>query len=66
MKKVTLRAGTASSLATTLSVGATHGEAVLADYERSRVKGARDRLSKKSADRKGLNTLLIEMLNDFN
>ena len=55
MKKVTLRAGTASSRATTLSVGAAHGEAVLADRERSRVKGARDRLSKKSAVRKGLN-----------
>ena len=54
MKKVTLRAGTASSRATTLSVGAAHGEAVLADRERSRVKGARDRLSKKSVDRKGL------------
>ena len=55
MKKVTLRAGTASSRATTLSVDAAHGEAVLADRERSRVKGARDRLSKKSAVRKGLN-----------
>ena len=54
MKKVTLRAGTGSSRATTLSVDAAHGEAVLADRERSRVKGARDRLSKKSADRKGL------------
>ena len=54
MKKVTLRAGTASSRTTTLSVGAAHGEAVLADRERSRVKGARDRLSKKSADRKGI------------
>ena len=54
MKKVTLRAGTGSSRATTLSVGAAHGEAVLADRERSRVKGARDRLSKKSAFWKGL------------
>ena len=44
MKKVTLRAGTGSSRATTLSVDAAHGEAVLADRERSRVKGARDRL----------------------
>ena len=34
MKKVTLKAGTGSSRATTLSVGAAHGEAVLADRER--------------------------------
>ena len=59
MKKVTLRAGTASSRATTLSVDAAHGEAVLADRERSRVKGARDRLSKKSAVRKGLTLHLL-------
>ena len=57
MKKVTLRAGTGSSRATTLSVGAAHGEAVLADRERSRVKGARDHLPKKSAVWKGLRSL---------